>query len=51
VRAALVAAKRSDVWKPETGARPKLFYLNSKFTNTAAEDGKVSVVSEWKARE
>ena len=51
VRAALVAAKRSDVLKPETGARPKLFYLNSKFTNTVSEDGKIYVMSELHAGE
>lgn len=35
---ALQRAGRVDVLKPETGAEPRLFYLESRFTNTAAED-------------
>jgi Fe-S-cluster-containing dehydrogenase component len=46
VRVARASAKRTDVWKPETGAKPKLIYLNSKFTNTPAEDGAITVASE-----
>lgn len=46
VRQAIAQAKRADVWRPETGAQPKLFYLNSKFTNTASEEGAVVLVSQ-----
>jgi Fe-S-cluster-containing dehydrogenase component len=46
VRQMLAQARRSDVLKPETGACPKLFYLNSKFTNSDAEDAPAVVASE-----
>jgi Fe-S-cluster-containing dehydrogenase component len=37
VRKAINRARRVDVLKPQTGARPKLYYLNSRFTNTGSE--------------
>lgn len=37
VTIALQHADRVDVWKPETGARPKLFYLNSRTVNTPVD--------------
>ncbi len=46
VRLALAQATRSEVLKPETGARPKLFYLNSRFTNGSTEDQPAIVISE-----
>jgi tetrathionate reductase subunit B len=46
VRLALAHASRSEVLKPETGANPKLFYLNSRFTNGATEDLSGQVISE-----
>jgi len=46
VRQALSSTHRVDVLKPETGAKPKLFYLNSGFINTDSEEGPVTVISE-----
>lgn len=46
VRLAIAQARRSDVLKPETGARPKLFYLNSRFTNGETEDRPAIALSE-----
>ncbi len=46
VRLALAKARRTDVLKPETGAKPKLFYLNSYFTNGETEDQPRRVISE-----
>lgn len=46
VNIAIAQASRSDVLKPETGARPKLFYLNSRFTNSDLEYQPVTVSSE-----
>lgn len=48
VRQAIARAHRTDVLKPETGARPKLFYLNSRFTNSDTEDLPATVISELK---
>jgi len=45
IGAAIAAARRSDVMRPETGAKPKLFYLNSKFTNTAVDRAPATVIS------
>jgi hypothetical protein len=36
-RQALARTRRIDVLKPETGARPKLFYLNSILANSPCE--------------
>lgn len=38
INASLTAAGRVDVLKPQTGAEPKLFYLNSMFTSTAFQE-------------
>lgn len=46
VRQAIENADRAEVLKPETGANPSLFYLNSKFTNLASENAPVTVISE-----
>ncbi|MBI3943879.1 MAG: tetrathionate reductase subunit B, partial [Chloroflexi bacterium] len=46
VRESLDAAKKSAVLKPETGAKPKLYYLNSKFINSQIEDIPARAVSE-----
>jgi Fe-S-cluster-containing dehydrogenase component len=46
VRKALNQARRVDVLKPQTGARPKLYYLNSRFTNTTADEERGNLVSE-----
>ena len=45
INAALAKADRVDVLKPETGAKPKLFYLNSKFTNTDGDGTDFNVLS------
>lgn len=45
VNIAINSAQRVDVLRPETGAKPKVFYLNSKFTNTAAERRDATVIS------
>jgi Fe-S-cluster-containing dehydrogenase component len=45
VTVALRRAERVDVWKPETGARPKLFYLNSRTINTDVDVTTGAVVS------
>lgn len=45
VNRAMVGARRVDMLRPNTGARPKLLYLNSRFTNTQAEEGAVTLVS------
>jgi Fe-S-cluster-containing dehydrogenase component len=39
VRKAMSRARRVDVVKSHTGARPKLYYLNSRFTNSESNDG------------
>ena len=46
VRKAINRARRVDVLKPQTGARPKLYYLNSRFTNTGAESEHTSPLLE-----
>jgi tetrathionate reductase subunit B len=46
VRKAINRARRVDVLKPQTGARPKLYYLNSRFTNTGAEAEHTNPVPE-----
>jgi tetrathionate reductase subunit B len=46
VRLTVAHASRIDVLKPETGARPKLFYLNSRFTNGDTENRPAIVISE-----
>ena len=46
VRKAINRARRVDVLKPQTGARPKLYYLNSRFTNTGAESEHTNPVPE-----
>lgn len=46
VRVALAQASRTEVLKPETGAHPKLFYLNSRFTNGDTENQPAMVISE-----
>ena len=45
INEAIEAARRVDVLRPETGAKPKLFYLNSKFTNTSIEIEAANVLS------
>jgi tetrathionate reductase subunit B len=45
VRQALAKAHRSEVLKPETGAKPKLYYLNSQFTNSDTEDKPAVTIS------
>lgn len=45
VSIAIADASRVDVMRPETGATPKLFYLNSKFTNTAVDREPATVIS------
>lgn len=47
VQAAIDNAEKSDVLKPETGANPKLFYLNSKFTNTEYDEAHGTVASDF----
>ena len=47
VHEALADAARVDVLKPETGAQPSLFYLNSRFINTDAELAEPRVVSAF----
>ena len=44
INAAIAAANRVDTLRPETGAKPKLYYLDSRFTNTEADtdDGHVA---------
>ena len=51
VRKAISKARRVDVLKPETGANPRLFYLNSQFTNSETEDQPHQVISEQKKGE
>ena len=46
INQAKATAKKVDVLKPQTGTRPKLFYLNSRFTNTALDQTPGNVVSE-----
>lgn len=46
VRLAIAQAHRVDVLKPETGAKPKLFYLNSRFTNGDTENQPAAGLSE-----
>ena len=50
IHAALAQADRWDVLHPETGAQPNLFYLNSKFINTAVEQAPTTLVSAFKPR-
>lgn len=45
VRRAIALSDRAEALKPETGARPKLYYLNSRFTNTELDVAFGSVVS------
>lgn len=45
VSQAIDEARRAEVLKPHTGARPNLFYLNSRFTNTELEDAPGDVLS------
>ncbi len=45
VSKAIAGARRVDVQKPQTGAKPKLFYLNSRFVNARLEQAKTTVVS------
>lgn len=45
VRKALANARCADVLKHETGAHPKLYYLNSLFTNSETEDQPFVVIS------
>lgn len=47
VHQVLAQADRVDVLKPQTGANPNLYYLNSQFTNTDAEYGQTRVVSDF----
>lgn len=46
VNQAIKKARRSEVLKPETGAHPKLYYLNSRFTNSATENQPAVVINE-----
>lgn len=46
VRLAIAKAHRSEVLKPETGTQPKLFYLNSRFTNGETENQPAHVISD-----
>lgn len=45
LRQLIAQADKIDVVKPETNAKPKLFYLNSKFTNSELDKGTGRVVS------
>jgi Fe-S-cluster-containing dehydrogenase component len=45
VRRAIFHAGRAETLKPETGAHPKLYYLNSRFTNTDLDDVRGTVIS------
>lgn len=51
VQTAIDTAEKADVFRPETGAGPKLFYLNSKFTNSEFEETTTTVASECVAEE
>ncbi len=46
VREAIANAHQSAVMKPETGAQPKLIYLNSRFVNNGADEPAPVIVSE-----
>lgn len=46
VAVAIAAAKKVDVLKPHTGAKPKLFYLESQLIHKADRDAPVTVLSE-----
>jgi Fe-S-cluster-containing dehydrogenase component len=46
VSLAVSHADRVEVLKPETGANPSLFYLNSKFTNGPTENQPTTTISE-----
>ena len=45
VDTAIKNAGRVDLLKPETGAKPNLFYLNSQFTNTELDDAPITLTS------
>jgi Fe-S-cluster-containing dehydrogenase component len=51
VSRAIAGARKRDVLKPETGAKPKVTYLNSRFTNGPQERGNVVLGSQMKAGE
>lgn len=51
VSQAIAAAKTVGVIRPETGAKPKLFYLNSRFTNKPEERGTVTLQSAMRGGE
>ena len=48
VNQAIADAGESDVLKPQTGAEPNLFYLNSKFINGETERTPFSILSLFK---
>lgn len=50
VSQAIAKAKKAEVKKPETGAKPKLFYLNSGFINAGTDGSTQTVISEFKAK-
>ena len=45
-RKALAQARQAHTLKPETGAQPKLIYLNARFVNSDADDAAPVIVSE-----
>lgn len=45
-RQALAQARQAHTLKPETGAQPKLIYLNSRFVNSEADDAAPIITSE-----
>ncbi|RLE16140.1 MAG: 4Fe-4S dicluster domain-containing protein [Actinobacteria bacterium] len=47
VSIAIASATQVDVLKPHTGAKPKLFYLESKLINQADHDDPATVLSEF----
>lgn len=51
VSKSIAHAVRAEVLKPGTGANPSLFYLNSKFTNTATENQPTTTISEKDTKE
>lgn len=48
---AIAGSQKKDILRPETGAKPKLTYLNSRFTNGQQEKGMVVLGSLMKAGE
>lgn len=46
VRQSMMHARQVQVSKPETGAQPKLFYLNSQFVNSGLDEAPPVIVSE-----